>query len=161
MSEAEKRPGYREAMEKEVSRFFEYHAYGKPIPWMKMPKNARCYRGKPIYGVKFWEMPVDAQKDKARCVVQGCIQLKKNGGVVLDKLTRRRGEYWCPVGSMADLRLVLSCCAIQELDDCTSDLSNGYLQSVNQTANLFIDLAKQIQDFMSDEWRQAAEEAKA
>ena len=56
MSEAKKRPGYKEAMQKEVSRFFEYSAYGKPIPWMSMPKNARIYRGKPIYGVKFWEM---------------------------------------------------------------------------------------------------------
>jgi hypothetical protein len=54
---------------------------------------------------------------------------------------------------MSDLRLVLSVCAIQELEDATSDLSNGYLQTVNETKNLFIDLAKEIQEFLSDEWQ--------
>ena len=159
ISEAKKRPGYKDAMQKEMSRFLEYSAYGKPIPWSKLPARARIYRGKPIYGVKFWEQPADQHKDKARVVVQGCLQIKKHGGVVLDKLTRKRGEYWCPVGSMADLRLVLSCCAIQELSHETSDLSNGYLQTPTETPSLFIDLAQELKDILPDEWQKLIKEA--
>ena len=159
ISEAKKRPTYKETMQKEMSRFLEYSAYGKPVPWHSVDKHARIYRGKPIYGIKFFEMPESEHKDKARVIVQGCIQIRKHGGIVLDKLTRRRGEYWCPVGSMTDLRLILNCAAIQELNNETSDLSNGYLQTPTETPNLYIDLATELHEILPQEWQDMIEEA--
>ena len=158
--EAKLRPGFSTAVKNEVGRMLQFHAYGKPVPRSRVPKDGRIYRGKGVYAVKHWET-VNEQADKCRLVVQGNIRILPNGKIHLDRWHRKKGEFWAPVGSLAGLRLVVCMSAVQSLDLQSIDLDSGYLQTRNQEiGKIFLDLDSEFQGMMADDWQAAIEAAK-
>ena len=160
MREAKERgEKYHKAVRTEVGRFMQFSAFGGPVARQGIPANARIYRGKLIYSIKYAELSEDQRKDKARIVVQGCLRINRDGKIMLEKHFKRAGEYWAPVGSMAMLRYVASAAAIQGLELQSTDLDSGYLQTDNHDHSLYLQLDQEIIEGLEDDWRAAVERA--
>jgi len=158
MAEARKRPEYRKTVLKELEALLDFHCWGRPVPWSGVPDDAVIYKGKLIYGVKHDAKEEGRQKDKARCTVQGCIRILKNGKVVLEQYYKTKGEYWAPTSSLAGLRLVIAVAAILGVPVVTIDLDSGYVQT-NSIIGVYLLIAREVVEMMGQDWVIAYERA--
>lgn len=159
-SDAQNRKEYSSTVLKELNKVLGNNSVGWPVPLNSLKSSDKIYRAKMLYGVKGSELDSSCQKDKARLVTGGHLRLTPGGSAILERKLVEKGSFWAPTSSLGAARATAMIAAIKDMSLTTVDLTNAYLQVTIKESGMFLELPKDVIQYMPLEWRLRYHQAK-